>query len=61
MAVEFNEDDFNAARQEPPIQQNSGITGMLIKSGIVKNARQANYVMIATIIVLLCVIAYFTL
>lgn len=59
MAVEFNEDQFNTTPQEPPVQEESGIAGMLQKSGIVKNKRQANYVMIGIVVVLLIVIAFF--
>lgn len=54
MALEFEEQD-QGLPPRPPIRRARGITGMLIKKGVVKNKKQANYLYLALIVVLVII------
>lgn len=57
MPIEFEEEKYSAPI-ELPDQPSKGLTGALIKSGIVKNSRQASYVYVALIVILIGVIFF---
>ncbi len=52
MSVEFNEE---SSRYLPKTKYPSGISGLIIKSGLAKDARGANIVMIGVIVVMLVI------
>jgi len=53
MSIEFDEPTFVASSYTQPTDK--GITGLVIKIGLAKNAAQANVVMIGLIIILIFV------
>lgn len=66
MGIEFNENQVSSPgprRRRVPNQaagSHSGITGLLIKAGVAKNKKQAEYVQIGIIVVML-IIMFFSL
>jgi len=59
MSVEFNEPEFGASTRAPK-KTERGVIGLIIKTGLAKNATQANLVMIGLIVVLI-LISWFSL